>query len=315
MAYPSVTYTFSNSTTADATQVNQNFTDLINGLSDGTKDLSISALTVAGAATLNGAVNIGNATSDDLTITGYLASSFIPKTNQTYDIGTADLGLRALYLGVASAGALTAKVIASASIAADRIFTIPEAGTDASFVMTAGTQTISGAKTFDTSGTMIKGLDTGDTIPAGYIGETISSKVSTATNVAATSQYHDITTITFASSGIYSLTASITWIANGATLGNFYGEAFFGTTTGNSTAGLGQGDNYWMTPYPPNTVTDCSQQLGQIGSFNSATGVFTFSTGTSLTLVGGILRLKGRFGSFSAGNPQFKGFIIATRIA
>lgn len=172
MAYPSVTYTFSNSTTADATQVNQNFTDLVNGLSDGTKDLSISALTVAGTATLNGAINLGNATSDDITITGYLASSFIPKTNQTYDIGTADLGLRALYLGVASAGALTAKVIASASIVADRIFTVPEAGTDASFVMTAGTQTISGAKTFDTAGNAIKGTTSGSAIAAGYIGET-----------------------------------------------------------------------------------------------------------------------------------------------
>lgn len=191
MAYPSVTYTFSNSTTADATQVNQNFTDLINGLSDGTKDLSISALTVAGTATLNGAVNIGNATSDDLTITGYLASSFIPKTNQTYDIGTADLGLRALYLGVASAGSLTAKVIASASIAANRIFTVPDAGTDASFVMTAGTQTISGAKTFDTAGNAIKGITSGSAIAAGYIGEVIETS-SAITSTALTTSDSDI---------------------------------------------------------------------------------------------------------------------------
>lgn len=189
MAYPSVTYTFSNSTTADATQVNQNFADLINGLSDGTNDLSIAALTVAGTATLNGAVNIGNATSDDLTITGYLASSFIPKTNQTYDIGTADLGLRALYLGVASAGALTAKVIASASIAADRIYTMPEAGTDASFVMTAGTQTISGAKTFDTAGNAMKGITSGSALGAGYIGEKISV---TLTPTALTGAYADV---------------------------------------------------------------------------------------------------------------------------
>lgn len=176
MAYTAVTYTFSNSTTSDATQVNQNFTDIINGLSDGTKDLSIAALTVAGTTTLNGAINLGNATTDDITITGYMASSLIPKTNQTYDIGTADLGLRALYLGVASAGALTAKVIASASIAADRIYTMPEAGTDASFVMTAGTQTISGAKTFDTAGNAIKGIISGSAVAAGYFGETIESK-------------------------------------------------------------------------------------------------------------------------------------------
>lgn len=41
MAAISVTYTFSNSTVADADQVNQNFTDVINGTSDGTKDLTV----------------------------------------------------------------------------------------------------------------------------------------------------------------------------------------------------------------------------------------------------------------------------------
>ena len=193
MAYPSVTYTFSNSTTADATQVNQNFTDLINGLSDGTKDLSISALTVAGTATLNGAITLGNATTDDITITGYLASSFIPKTNQTYDIGTPDLGLRALYLGVASAGALTAKVIASASIAADRIYTMPEAGTDASFVMTAGTQTISGAKTFDTAGNAMKGITSGSALGAGYIGEKLSHIPAALTGSTSLTQWATVT--------------------------------------------------------------------------------------------------------------------------
>ena len=47
MAAPSVTHTFSNSTTADATQVNTNFNDIINGVSDGTKDLTVSTVTVA----------------------------------------------------------------------------------------------------------------------------------------------------------------------------------------------------------------------------------------------------------------------------
>lgn len=248
MSNPSVTYTFSNSTTADATQINQNFTDLINGLSDGTKDLSISALTVAGTATLNGAVNLGNATSDDITITGYLASSFIPKTNQTYDIGTADLGLRALYLGVASAGALTAKVIASASIAADRIYTMPEAGADASFVMTAGTQTISGAKTFDTAGNAMKGITSGSAIAAGYIGETIeSSSTGTAKNLT------NNTYVTFSNNtlggvaggvvltpGKWSLTFSV--IIEGSNSANYYSVAI-STSTGSVTPYSYNGEN------------------------------------------------------------------------
>jgi hypothetical protein len=91
MAYPSVTYTFTNGTTASATEVNQNFTDLINGISDGTKDLSISALTVAGTASLNGAVNIGNATSDDIAVNGYITTALIPKADDSYDLGTAAL--------------------------------------------------------------------------------------------------------------------------------------------------------------------------------------------------------------------------------
>jgi len=97
MAYPSVTYTFTNGTTASATEVNQNFTDLVNGLSDGTKDLSISALTVAGTATLNGAVNLGNATSDDIAVNGYITTAIIPKADDSYDLGTAALAWQDAY--------------------------------------------------------------------------------------------------------------------------------------------------------------------------------------------------------------------------
>ena len=97
MANISVSNTFSNSTTADASQVNTNFTDIINGTSDGTKDFSISALTVGGTATLNGNVALGNASADDLTITASLASSIPIKTTFSYDVGSATLGLKSIY--------------------------------------------------------------------------------------------------------------------------------------------------------------------------------------------------------------------------
>jgi hypothetical protein len=99
MANPAVTYTFSNSTTADATQVNQNFTDLINSLTDATKSLSIDALTVGGAATLNGAVTLGNASSDDITITGSIAAAIPIKTTNVVDLGSSTLGLKRAYFG------------------------------------------------------------------------------------------------------------------------------------------------------------------------------------------------------------------------
>lgn len=98
MAAPSVTNTFSNGTTADATEVNQNFTDIINGITDGTKDLTISAFTVGGAATFNGAVTLGNATGDDITFSGYVDSSIIPKTNAASDLGTSALSWQSIFL-------------------------------------------------------------------------------------------------------------------------------------------------------------------------------------------------------------------------
>lgn len=112
MANISVTNTFSNSTTADATQVNQNFSDIINGTSDGTKDFSISALTVGGTLTANGNVNIGNASSDDLTVTASLASSLAIKTTFSYDIGSATLGLRYAFFGSNDSAAKSVKVAA-----------------------------------------------------------------------------------------------------------------------------------------------------------------------------------------------------------
>jgi len=97
-----VTNTFSNGTAADASQVNTNFTDIINGTSDGTKDFSISALTCAGTATLNGNVIIGNASADDLTITASVASTIAYKTTGLYNIGAATLAPLSVYFGNAS---------------------------------------------------------------------------------------------------------------------------------------------------------------------------------------------------------------------
>jgi hypothetical protein len=137
----------------------QNFNDLLNGYTDGTKDLSISALTCAGTATLNGNVNVGNSSADDLTITASLASAIAIKTNNSYDIGSATLGLRKLYLGNGGAGA-TCDIV-SASHATTREYTIPDCGAAASFVMTQLAQTIAGAKTFS-SGIVVGGNTTGD---------------------------------------------------------------------------------------------------------------------------------------------------------
>lgn len=129
MANWSVSNTFTNSTTADASQVNTNFTDLINCSSDGTKDMSIAAITAAGTATFNGNVNLGNASSDDLTITASLASTINIKTTYSYDIGSATLGLRSIYLGSSDSAARSTRLI-GATVASSWTMTLPvSAGT------------------------------------------------------------------------------------------------------------------------------------------------------------------------------------------
>jgi hypothetical protein len=168
MAAPSVTYTFSNSTTADATQVNTNFTDLVNSLSDGLKDLTISSLntatlTVSGAATFNGTVALGNATSDDITVTGYIASAILPKTSGSYSLGSTAQNWDALYLdkGATNSGSIyfdagTTKYIqgnAAGTILTIGGFTsmVPPAAINAAGALTIGTNGSTTALTLSTA--------------------------------------------------------------------------------------------------------------------------------------------------------------------
>jgi hypothetical protein len=94
-------------------------------------------------------VNLGNSSADDLAVTASLASTLPIKTNNSYDIGSSTLGLRKLYLGNAGLGA-TCDII-SASHATTREYTVPDCSAAANFVMTEGTQTVNGIKTFGTS--------------------------------------------------------------------------------------------------------------------------------------------------------------------
>ena len=63
---------------------------------------SFTTLTASGATTLNGAVTLGDATADDVTITGRIAGHIVPKTNDTYDLGTSSLRWRTAYLAAST---------------------------------------------------------------------------------------------------------------------------------------------------------------------------------------------------------------------
>ena len=63
---------------------------------------SFTTLTASGATTLNGAVTLGDATGDDVVITGRVAGHIVPKTNDTYDLGTSSLRWRTAYLAAST---------------------------------------------------------------------------------------------------------------------------------------------------------------------------------------------------------------------
>jgi len=76
-------------------------------------------LTVTGAATFNGAVTLGNATGDDITVTGYIASHLYPKTDGAYDIGEANgtREWRNLFItGTATIDAIAATTLTNPSV-------------------------------------------------------------------------------------------------------------------------------------------------------------------------------------------------------
>ncbi len=63
---------------------------------------------VAGATSLNGNVTLGNATGDDIVITGRLNSDIIPKTDSARDLGTSALRMRHVYSDQITASTINA---------------------------------------------------------------------------------------------------------------------------------------------------------------------------------------------------------------
>lgn len=76
MAAPSYTHTLANSTIATASYVMQNFTDILNGVSDGTKDLYINTLRTTGDVAIgSSSVNLGSVGGRWVTIMGTSSSA------------------------------------------------------------------------------------------------------------------------------------------------------------------------------------------------------------------------------------------------
>jgi hypothetical protein len=235
MAAPSYSYTLTNNTTADATQVMQNFNDILNGVSDGTKDLSIAALTVAGTTTLNGAMNFGNSSADDIIITGSLASTIPIKTTNSYNIGSATLGLAGVYFGNAG-GSTTIRLVSAASVASSATYTLPDAGASTTIQVR-------------------KGVTDASSATAGDIGEVLLSEVTTGTNMPGLStEYLDLTSLAL-SDGDWEVSASILLSA----FANYNGTPFgaLTTTSGNVSTNVNFASGilyYEMLDYPTSSI-------------------------------------------------------------
>jgi hypothetical protein len=134
--------------------------------------------------------------------------------------------------------------ITAPAAAADRVYTIPDAGTNSSFMLLDGNQTINGTQTF--AGQLIgKGTATNDSAAAGNIGQYVESVVA---NISAgtTAQFFDLTSISL-TAGDWDVSVLAILLANGATFTSLDYEVGFSTTSGNSSTGLAAGDNEYLT--------------------------------------------------------------------
>ena len=107
---------------------------------------SFTTLTASGATTLNGAVTLGDATGDDVVITGRIAGHIVPKTNDTYDLGTSSLRWRTAYLAASTLD------LGGATISSDGsgTITIAAAGATLPSGSLVGTEIIAGGNAVNT---------------------------------------------------------------------------------------------------------------------------------------------------------------------
>ena len=116
---------------------------------------TVDSLTVEGATLLQGDTTIGNATSDDVIVTGKIKSDLIPETDGTYDLGGSGAEWEDLHInGTANIDGLVADVTYALSVSG----TI--AGCSA-LTTTASTITMSGY-TMGTNGKGTRTVGTGD---------------------------------------------------------------------------------------------------------------------------------------------------------
>ncbi len=204
------------------------------------------------------------------------------------------------------AGSTDAVTIAVATLAASRVYTVPDAGGAASFVMTEGAQTINGAKSFgsaittsavqNTAGVDIQGTNTNDNAAVGYVGEFISSGAVANTNAAATTELDDLTSISL-TAGDWDIEGAVRWDGNGAT----WTQCLIGisTTAGNSAVGMVNSENEFLESWASSSTTPIDKAL--------IVPRWRLSLSATTTVY-----LK-RSANYSAGTPRTRAYFIGAR--
>lgn len=266
MPAPTVTNTFTNFTTADPSQVNQNFTDILNALTDGTKDFSISAFTCTGNVSFQGNVILGNASGDDISVTGSLASSIPIKNNNSFSIGSSTLGLSGIYLGAPSSR--TTKLMAHQSLGASNTLTFPNGNGNASELLsTDGAGNLLWAPQPPLTG--ISTITTTATIPSSgsFIMASSAGGAYTATFPVPTGNTNKVFTIRKSTTDFSAITLAI------ATSGSFSENGATSATTTLNTIGetlqfMSDGANYVVIS---RTIPAVTQSFTGGGSWNTNT--------------------------------------------
>lgn len=145
----------------------------------------------------------------------------------------------------------------------------------------------------------ILGVTSGAAATAGQIGEVLSATVSTATNYTTTATLQQVTTLSI-TAGAWEITCFGTTVTNSATMSpNANAQWVIGTTTASASGTVeGSGDSGWIPQIGLNgNLVKASIMLRKVINISSTTSYFLNSQAT-----------------FTAGNPQYFGGIVAVRI-
>jgi len=144
------------------------------------------------------------------------------------------------------------------------------------------------------SGGTVPGSTSGSAIATGYLGEEISSAITSLTNITTTATYQDMTSITL-TAGVWDITLSAFFNLNGAT--QTTAAAGIGIASGNSSSGLVNGSTFLETTPPTSAI-------------NTSVSIIPLR----VTISGSTTYYAKVLANFSLGNPRFACKIRAVRV-